>query len=69
MKLKAMKKRENILLFFLSMAILSEIFLLNQNFALKKRSSAYHHLESLLSQVQSRLNEITNSSFALIFYL
>jgi len=51
---KLAKLSEKILSVLLIIFIFSEIFLLNQNFALKKKVSSYQLLEELLSQYQAR---------------
>jgi len=53
---KSITKRENILLLFLCIAILSEIFLLDQNFKLKKILSDHYYLKPLLSQAQNNID-------------
>lgn len=53
--IKVPKWNDKVLLVLLSITVVSEVFLLNQNFALKEKVSAYHRLEELLTQAQARL--------------
>jgi len=48
------KWNDKILLALLSIAVVSEIFLLNQNFSLKEKISSYHLLEEVLTESQAR---------------
>ena len=55
---KTSPKSSTILLIFLIIMVASEIFLLNQNYSLKKKVSAYSHLEKLLEQAKNHLSTI-----------